>query len=279
MANINGKKREAELISSLKQGIVVALHSQGKSYHRIAGIVDDSYSYVSRIIVRDVELTKRFEGSIAEQIMEAAKRISDNKTFSAELEQLAETIKQDIDGGPVINRQAINIFCKRMYAEAIAGLWARLEENQPAHILKYQREVIDAKRSLEGRLIVAPKEIMPANIRETKNAKRPYLVLGHERGAAELCDEEAGMLALKVRSISKQDKRARENAKNAVPRLQSLHHEQVRVICADYFKRNGYDLRIDLQKQIQERALHEIAPVAHKQRTQLAGSGLYKNSD
>jgi hypothetical protein len=278
MTNISYEKRVQELISALKDGFVVALHADGKSYQKIAGIVDDSYNYVSRVVVRDIELAKRFNPEIVEKITEAARKISDNKTYRVELEILTESAKQKICDGAIISTEAIDIFYKKAYAEGMMNLWAKLNHSEPAHILKYQYEVIEPKKTLEGRLMVIPKTVLPVSVRDTKTAKRPYLALSYEKGTVELCDEEAGMLVLKVRAICKTHSRLKKNTKQPVPFMQSLQHEQVRTICIDYFKRNGYDIGIDLHKQIQTRALDQIAPVALQKRIQLAGNGLYRNS-
>jgi hypothetical protein len=278
MTHINEKKREAELQNALKEGIVVALHTQGKSYQGIARIVDDSYNYVSRIIVRDIELAKRFNLEIVEKINEAARKILDNKTYRVELERLAESARQKTLTGQVLSNEAIDIFYKKAYAEGMMNLLMKLNNSEPAYILKYQYEVIEPKKTLEGRLMVIPKTVLPTSVRDTKTAKRPYLALGYEKGFVELCNEDAGMLVLKISAIGKTHPRLKKNTKKPVPFVQALQPEQVRTICIDYFKRNGYDLGMDLHKQIQARTLDLIAPVALQKRIQLTGNGLYRNS-
>ncbi len=278
MANINDKKREAELYNILKEGIVVALHTQGKSYQGIAGIVDDSYSYVSRIVVRDIELAKRFDSETVEKIMEAARKISDNKTYCAELVKLAEDAKQKAHKGAIISTEAIDIFYKKTYAESLASIWEKFTQNLPAHIFKYQPMVVAAKTTLEGKMFVLPKEILSVQIRETHSSKRPYLALGFEAGELEMCDENSGQLTIPVQSICKTYSAIKKKFKGKIPPLESLAREQVRILCVDYFKRNNYDFGRDLRDQIKERVLAQIAPVALKKRIQLAGNGLYRNS-
>jgi hypothetical protein len=278
MANINDKKREAELHNVLKEGIVVALHVQGKSYQGIAGIVDDSYSYVSRIVVRDIELAKRFNPEIVEKIMEAARKISDNKTYCVELVRLAEDAKQKVHNGPIISTEAIDIFYRKTYAETLASIWEKFTHNLPANIFKYQPMVVAAKTTLDGKMFVLPKEILPVQIRETHSSKRPYLALGFEAGELEMCDENAGQLTIPVQSICKTYSTTKKKFKGKIPPLESLAREQVRILCVDYFKRNNYDFGRDLRDQIDKRVLEQIAPVALKKRIQLAGNGLYRNS-
>jgi hypothetical protein len=277
MTKITYEKREAKLVEAIKEGIVVALHEQGKTYLRIAGIVNDTYNNVARIVVRDMELNKRFNTKISEQIKAAAQRISDNETYRAEVKKLADLATQEAPKGPIINQQAIDIFCKRMYAESMARLWDKITHNIPAHIFKYQSVVVGSKTTLEGKMFVLPKAIMPEKLIDTKESKRPYLALGYERGKLELCDENAEAYKAPMKCLTKSHLLARK-AKKEIPALESLTQEQIRIICLAYFKRNGYNLQKSLSEQIRERSLAEIAPLAQKERTQLAGSSLYRKS-
>ncbi len=278
MANIGSKRQEKQRVNALKEGIVLALHNQGKPRLWIAKTMEDNYNLVCRVIGRGISLEKRFELSVVEQLVAAARRIADFDTYQIELNRIAEQTKQEAQHGPVINTQAINISCRKMYAERMADLWARLSKKEQAYIFKYQNTVIDPKNTLEGRLVVVPKDVLPAAVRGTHSAERPYLALTYERGEVELCDEDASTISLRIKGIGKLHPRTRKNAKNPVSPMQSLLPEQVRVICADYFKRNGYNTITDLHKQIEERALDQIAPIVLKQRTQLAGSALYRKS-
>ncbi len=271
MANISDETREEWRINELKRGIVMALHDQGQSCQRIARLVGDSYNYVSRVVSRGVELGKRFEPWIVEQIIESAQRMTSFETYRSELESLAQQTKTEAHNGPIINQKAITIFCQRMYAERMEDLWIRIKNNKPAHIFKYQNIVIAPKVTLEGKLIVVPKDVLPASVRDTHVAKRPYLALAYEKGKVELCDENADMLSIRVVGIGNLHPRARKNATDRVDPMRSLPHEQVRIICVDYFKRNGYDLIANLHEQIEGRALDQIAPVVLQQRLQLVG--------
>jgi hypothetical protein len=278
MGNIGSKRQEKQRIQELKEGIVLALHNQGKPRQWIAKTIDDKYNLVCRVIGRGISLEKRFEPAIAEQLVTAAQRIADFSTYQIELDRISEQTKPSPERGPRISMQAITISYKKMYAERMADLWAGFQTNKPSHIVKYQDTVIAPKIALEGRLMVIPKEVLPVSVRDTRAAKRPYLVMMYEGGRAELCDEEAGTVRIKIRGIGTLHKLARKNAKNPVLPLQALLSEQERIICIDYFKRNNYDMRGDLYLQIRERALNQIAPVALQERLQLPSRALYRET-
>jgi len=249
--------REKKLMDKIECGLVVALRRSLKRPVALVGKLTGFDKNEIRKRVRKIKyLDDCFEPWLSEEIIGAARRIKNKKTYGLEKQQLYKLLNP-VDEDAMCE-EAVNASYKMLYAGNMATLWNKLNTERKAFIYQFKIEIPAAKR-LEGNFIKIPEENLPKNL---KGLNVPFLVLSYDKNKLEICGDNTQIATIYVKNIPM--------PKYGIPpELEVISWTEAYRVCQEYFMRNNYEVRENLLEQITARATKELIPLAQMRRAAL----------